>query len=103
MTNDSGTDRLIALAEKKLQILKLLLDLSTDQIELAEAKDISQLLVLLSKKDTLLNDLRAVQAELAPYQQQTPESRSWPSEERRAYCRQLVAQSEAALTRTFAD
>ena len=67
-------------------MLEQLLAVGQRQSELINEGDLPTLLQLLSTKQRLILALRSTENELAPYQQEDPEARVWPSPESRAEC-----------------
>lgn len=84
--NALSTDRLAELVAQKRQVLVQLRQVGVRQGELVDAGDVSTLLKLLGAKQTLLNGLRAIEASLAPFHEQDPDARAWPTPESRAAC-----------------
>jgi hypothetical protein len=66
--------------------LEQLRDLGLRQAGLIAAGNISDLMRLLSAKQQLIVALQALEKELAPYHNEDPDSRRWPSPEERARC-----------------
>jgi hypothetical protein len=70
------TERLAALVAAKLQVVEILLRLARRQLELVEAGDAAVLLKLLAAKQTVLDQLQALERQLDPFREQDPETRS---------------------------
>lgn len=89
--NPLSTDKLAALIEQKLRVLTQLRDVGMQQIELVESGDTTNLLKLLAAKQHLIGALQAAEGELAPFRDEDPEGRQWPTAEARTRC---AAQAE---------
>lgn len=81
------TDVLAQLIEAKRQLLEQLHQLAVRQSSLVEAEDMTRLLSLLAVKQRLLESLQAVEQQLAPFYEEDPEQRPWPTPERRQEAR----------------
>jgi hypothetical protein len=92
-----STAKLAALIDSRLAVLTQLLALSRQQARVIDAEDLSALLTVLAGKQQLVNQLQLLDRQLAPYQQQAPESRQWASTAERTRCQQQAAKCEAAL------
>jgi len=91
------TAKLAALIDARLGVLTQLLALSRRQTTVIDGDDLSALLTVLAGKQQLVNQLQLLDKQLAPFQQQSPESRQWSSAAERARCQQQAAQCEAVL------
>src|SRR5262245_60368549 len=98
----NNTERLAALIAAKLQVLKILVQLSRRQIELIEAGEMTTLIKLLAAKQTVMAQLQAVEQELAPYRADDPEQRQWESPARRAACQAQAQLASDLLAETLA-
>jgi hypothetical protein len=83
--NDS-TELLAELMVKRRKCLTQLRDLGLRQAQLIAAGEISELLRLAGAKQQLIVALQAIERQLAPFQEQNPETREWSSPEARARC-----------------
>ena len=85
------------LIDARLAVLVQLLALSRRQATVINDSELSTLLTLLAGKQQLVNQLQVLDRQLAPYQQQSPESRHWASQSERTRCQQQAARCEAVL------
>lgn len=95
----TSADRLAELVRRKQACLAELLGICRRQWELVEGGDVEGLLELLAWKQRYLQEIQRLETELAPYRQEVPEIRSWPTEEARREtagrlqdCRRLLAE-----------
>ena len=88
---DLGTESLSTFIESKLHLLTEMKQMSITQTDLVAQHDMTGLMTLLSRKQSLMDSLRQVQESLVPFQSQDPESRKWSSPERRRSCQQMIA------------
>lgn len=79
-----STDELASLVHRKLQVLTQLHAIGKRQAALVESGDTPGLLRLLSAKQQLVDALRQLEGSLAPFREQSPETRVWSSPQRRA-------------------
>ena len=86
MVTDSSSTTLADLMVKRRKCLTQLRDLGARQALLIAAGEMSDLLRLASAKQQLIVALQAVERQLAPFQDQDPESRAWESAEIRSRC-----------------
>ena len=96
------TSKLAALIDARLAVLVQLLALSRRQASVIDEDDLSALLTVLAGKQQLVNQLQLLDRQLAPYQQQSPDSRQWSSPAERTRCQQQAAQCETALREILA-
>jgi hypothetical protein len=94
-----STDQLAKLILQRRQCLTQMRDLGHKQSELIATGEMGSLLRLLAAKQHLLNAMQAIEQELAPFHEEDPEKRVWPSPESRLQtaqhsdqCRQLLAE-----------
>ncbi len=80
------TTRLAELIGKRCRCLVQLRDLGRKQAELIADGDLGALMRILSAKQELIAALEALERELKPFHDQTPESREWASPAARAAC-----------------
>ncbi|GAB4128725.1 MAG: hypothetical protein Kow0040_03800 [Thermogutta sp.] len=95
----ASADRLADLVRRKQACLAELLGVCRRQFELVESGDVEGLLELLAWKQRYLQEIQRLESEFAPYRHETPESRSWRSEDLRREtahklqdCRRLLAE-----------
>jgi hypothetical protein len=107
----TGTEQLAALVTAKQHVLKVLVQLSQRQVEFISAGDMSSLIKLLAGKQTVMNQLQAIEREMTPFRDEDPETRLWSSPAQRMACQtraqecntllgqamQLEQQAEAAM------
>jgi hypothetical protein len=74
-----------------------LYSLSTSQQALLPGEDVSTLLGVIARRETLIDQLSQVERQLHPYQSDDPDRRVWCSPDRRNTCRQLVARIESLM------
>ncbi len=97
MNTSTETDLLAELINQKHDVLVQMRDLSRQQSELIGRGEISQLLAVLSAKQTLLIQLQKLEKQLTPFRDQDPESRQWRSVQDRQRCRQVAERCETLL------
>jgi multidrug resistance efflux pump len=93
----NDTERLSQLMSRKRELLTLLRDLGKAQWSLIQAENMTHLLRLLSAKQPLVDELRQVDTELAPYREIAPEQRVWSSPQSRATCQADAQACETLL------
>lgn len=91
------TEALLQHMSGRLEILSRLRDLGRQQSATATTANADATLNILARKQTLLDELRALHSRLGPYQADDPEARVWTSEQRREQCRQLADESRRIL------
>jgi hypothetical protein len=91
------TDRLAELIDNKHAVLAQLLRLGREQSNLIGDGDITNLLVVLSAKQSLLNQLQTIEGHLAPFRQQDPAARRWSSPAARHRCAEVARRCEDLL------
>jgi|SRR6185436_9449595 hypothetical protein len=84
------SQRLAQLARGKLQIMQLLGRLAAQQLEIIRGGDMSNLLKLLSAKQTVMDQLAKVEQQLDPFRGQDPDTRDWPTTAAREECQRDV-------------
>lgn len=92
-----STDNLTQLIRQKRRVLVQLREVATRQGQLVEAGDIAALMKLLAAKQKLITALQAVERQLAPYHDDDPEARVWPSPDHRAACAAEAAECSRLL------
>lgn len=78
------TERLAELLRQKRQVLTQLHQIGLKQGELVAGGDAALLLKVLGAKQTLLTALQQTERALAPFRDQDPDARPWPTPEHRA-------------------
>ncbi|TWT31229.1 FlgN protein [Posidoniimonas corsicana] len=84
MTTAATTEQLAELLRQKRQVLTQLHQIGVRQGELVGGGDATLLLKLLGAKQTLLTALQQTERALAPFREQDPDARPWPTAEHRA-------------------
>ena len=92
------TEQLAALVSAKQQVLKVLVQLSRRQVELIGGGDMGSLIKLLAGKQTVMSQLQMIERELAPFRDEDPEQRRWPSPAERAACQARANECNALLS-----
>jgi hypothetical protein len=92
-----STTRLSQLIHRKHEVLSLLLRLGARQIELVHENDWDALAKVLSAKGKLLAAITQIEAQLAPFQEQSPDARIWDDPGQRDACRQQAAECNTML------
>ena len=95
------TETLHACMQARLELLDALKTLADAQVAAADNTEIDATLGLLARKQSLLEELAAVQEKLAPYMHDEPELRLWSSGHRRQQCQQLAEQGQQLLQATL--
>jgi hypothetical protein len=80
------TTRLAELIGKRRRCLEQLLEIGRRQADMIAVGNMADLMRLLAAKQQLILALQAIERDLAPYHDEDPESRAWPSAEERARC-----------------
>ena len=96
-STEPSTDLLFSLIESKLHLLTEMQAMSLAQTDLVSQNDMTSLMTLLSRKQDLMGALGKVQSELAGFQDQEPEQRSWSSPARRKSCQEMVTRCDQLL------
>jgi hypothetical protein len=91
------TDRLLTLMTVKLELVESLYALSASQQALLPGEDVSSLLGVIARRETLIDQLSQVQHQLQPYQVDDPERRVWCSPDRRDTCLKVVGKIEKLM------
>ncbi len=97
--SELDTKQLAALIDKRHRCFSGLLELSTMQSELIAKGDMPALFRTFTAKNQWVVGLQAIERELAPYQQQDPESRDWASPKEREQCAAQAAECKKLLDR----
>ncbi len=92
-----STDLLFELVESKLHLLMEMRAMSLTQSDFVAHHDMASLMTLLSRKQELMGALGKVQSELARFQDQDPEQRSWSALVRRKECQEMVGRCDRLL------
>src|SRR5262245_43311741 len=96
------TEKLATLVATKHQVLKVLVQLSSRQLELIEAAEMTTLIKLLAAKQTVMSQLQAIEEELKPFRGEDPESRVWRSPAERTACQAQAEAANALLSKALA-
>jgi hypothetical protein len=96
------TEQLSELVERKLHLLRSLMDLSLAQHDLVSTSQIDALLTLLGRKNRAMEALQTVQRDLLPYQDQAAEARVWRSQLARENCRRNLIDCERLMSELIA-
>jgi hypothetical protein len=91
------TEQLSSLIDAKHACLSQLCQLGQRQLESIAAADFSQLIKILAAKQRLLVGMQNMERQLDPFRNQSPESRAWPSAEKRRHCAAVAQQCETLL------
>lgn len=91
------TDLLASLIGDKLEILEQLRELSRRQTEVVGESEITSLLEILAAKQTLIENLQSLEAQLDRFRDQDPDERIWRSPEARERCRLECIRCETLL------
>ncbi len=92
-----STGLLFELIESKMHLLVEMQAMSMTQSDFVAHHDMTSLMTLLSRKQELMGALGKVQSELARFQVQDPEQRSWSPPTRRKECQEMVARCDRLL------
>ena len=92
-----GTDQLADLIRRKHECLVKLHELGRSQVNFVSTGELTELLLVLSGKQQLLERVHLIDRELDPYRHQQPESRTWRSPDDRRRCAALADECEALL------
>jgi hypothetical protein len=96
-----STAELAALISAKTQLLAILVQLGNRQLVLVNEAETTPLIKLLSAKQTVLQQLQAVERKLDPYRDQDPETRPWTSASDRAACQAQADRCNALLAESL--
>lgn len=97
------TELLAELIQRKLDCLRTLLDLGRKQREAVRADRIGALLDVLAAKQPVILELQRIERELAPFRDQDPDQRRWPTPERRRQCARQVDECETLFREIVAQ
>ncbi len=92
-----STENLAELIGKRHRCLVQLRDLGRRQAEMIKVGEMSPLLRLIAAKNQLIAALQSIEQGLAPYHDQDPETRNWPTAEARAQCAQQAQTCQQLL------
>jgi hypothetical protein len=95
------TELLLALMERKCEVLTQLCALGRRQLALIEENNIADLLDVFEAKRQLVAQLHETQRQLVPFSQQSPESRVWQSPLHRDRCARFIERGDALLAEVF--
>lgn len=91
------TDRLLAAVARKRECLARLREVGLVQRDLIVRGEISELMRLLAAKQRLLDQLKLVELELAPFRGQAPEQRVWRDAATREACAGALRDCQSLL------
>jgi len=91
------TRTLADLIAKRQQCLLKLRDLGLKQSELISSGEMGPLLRLLSAKNQWIVAVQTIEKELAPYHEQDPDQRDWPSADARSQCATQASECKKLL------
>lgn len=97
MNAHHSTATLQTLIRQKLDVVRILAELARQQVSFVQSGEMTQLLTLLAGKQTMLNQLQAIEEKLTPFRDQPPHTRTWASAVERQECLDNVARCEAIL------
>lgn len=100
--SDLTTTRLAELIGKRRRCLTQLRDLGQRQSECIAGGDITALMRMLAAKQELIVALEALERELKPFHDQSPENRQWATPAARAACAADAEQCRRLLTEVMA-
>lgn len=92
-----ATERLFSLFETKLHLLRELQALALEQSSLVAQHDMTALMTVLSRKQSIMESINQIQEQLAKYRDDDPEQRTWSSQERRKECQAIVHECDALV------
>lgn len=94
---ETSTDRLFELIETKLHLLTQMQEMTLEQSEMVVRHDMTGLMTLLSRKQSLMDSLQQIQSQLVPFQSQDPELRAWSHPDRRKTCQAMVKRCDELI------
>jgi hypothetical protein len=97
------TALLATLVHRKRECLAQLAGLVRRQQVLIEAEEMAHLLDVLAAKQRLLRDLEQIERELAPFRNQQPNERPWPTPEDRRRCAEELDECQRLLKEIVAQ
>jgi hypothetical protein len=93
----ADTQRLAELINQRYQLVQEIHHLTTAHPDMASIEDVSLTLGVLSRKESMLDQLRQLHTQLASFQTQDPDRRSWICPEERQRCQQMANQTDNLL------
>ena len=99
---DTSTQQLATLVHRKAELLTLLKQLAERQFGVIAGEDTTLLLKMLAAKQSLVDQLQAVERDLAPFRAEDPETRAWPVMEDRRRCQVEAARCETLIQEILA-
>ena len=93
-----NTERLFELIETKLLRIEEMLALTIELADQVAQHDMTALMVVLSRKQSLMESLQSVQLELVSYRDEDPDARVWSSPDKRTRCKAMVQRSDQLLS-----
>lgn len=97
MPSPADTKRLAELIKQRYELVKEIHLLTTAHSDMASAEEVSLTLGVLSRKEAMLDHLRQLHTQLAGFQTEEPDRRSWGCPEERQRCQQMASHSEDLL------
>jgi hypothetical protein len=82
---------------RKEELLRRLLPISVQQLEIVRQSNLTVLLQLLAVKQRLMNEFEAIEKQLHPFQEIPPEKRKWKNETERLEVGESVERCAAML------
>ncbi len=99
----SETDQLAALIHQKRACLLRLHQMGRRQLELIGDDRMAELLDVLAAKQSFLAELEQIERALDPFRSEAPDSRPWPTSDKRRKCGEELAECEALLAEIVAQ
>jgi hypothetical protein len=96
-TSTAKTEQLAALVAAKQHVLEIVVQLSKRQLEVIGAGDLPLLMKVLSAKQTVMNQLQAIESEMKPFRDENPDERVWRTPEDRTACQARAERCNALL------
>lgn len=91
------TDLLLECIQQRLELARNLRQLNHAQAAVASSGETDALLSILSRKQSLLESLNALQQRMLPYQDDIPQDRVWATTEHRLRCQEMAAEGGRIL------
>jgi hypothetical protein len=93
----ADTHHLADLIRRKHDVLAKLHELGRSQLAFVDGGELTELLVVLSGKQQLLEHLQSIERQLDPFRDQDPDSRRWASIEDRRRSAEMIDKCETLL------
>ena len=97
MTNPHATQQLYGLICQQREVLLELKHFAKVQHQIVQQNELGRLVSLLAAKQKAIQRLQEIDRNLAPFQNQDPESRVWSSQEQRDECRRIAKECPRLL------